>query len=220
MSNNITVGKVLKYTVYGLILFVYLFFMVRICTMGDPKSIEEFIWNAESVSTYNSDPNNFVINVVNEKSMSYKYITDDGRFAVSNIHITNTGQLQFTIRYNNSTIKSLKLDYDLEKDPVGEPFIYILSDSNGNIYRNYQYVSDRKLLYNYRRLIFNDIDLTATGFQVDIYYCDDVKLTKTPYGSLPVLRADYYYTDKGYNISKTPAIDKRLTLNPAYLIKD
>ncbi|MCL2517568.1 MAG: hypothetical protein FWF15_03295 [Oscillospiraceae bacterium] len=224
-TKKITIGKILKYSVYGLIIFVYLFFMVRICTMGDPKSMEEFVWNESGVSAYNSNSDNFIINVVNEKSMNYQYITGDGKFAVSNIHTAkladaNAGQIQFTIRYNNSTIKTLKADYNLEKDPVGEPFIYILYDSNGNIYRNYQYISDRKLLYNYKRIIFDGIDLTADEFHVDIYYCDDVRFTKPPYGSLPVLKADYYFMDEGYNISKTPVTDKRLNVNPVYRIKD
>ena len=209
-----TIGRILKYTVFALILFVYVFLMFRMCGVSDSKTMSEFIWNEESVTAYNNNPGSFKITIVNKKDSA---LTSDGKFAVSNIHITGTGQIQFTIRYNNSTVKQIIKDYKLETEPVGEPFIYILTNTNtGETFRSYQYVAEKKLIYNYRKIIFDGIDLNEKNYCVDIYYCADVNFNKAPYGTLPLIFA----ISEEVEISKTPVKDNRLMVNPVYPIKN
>ena len=241
-SNKLTVGRILKYLVILVILAIYGGFMFRICTMDDPAAMTKYVWTESMVRLYNKNPDGFKVKKVNEDTLSYQYITPDGKFAVNNILITETGggkaQIQFTLRYNNSTIKYLKEDYGLTDDPVGEPFVYIISDSYGNIYRNYQYTTDAKTVYNYRHIIFDDVDIT--GFTnltetyylfLDIHYIENVNLNGTPYGILPLYKCEYdttgryvgYVTDS-YNIKKDlfkkDSPTAGITVNPAYLVKD
>lgn len=210
--------------------------------MGNPSSMKKYIWTESMIEFYNSNPNDFEVKKVNEDAISYQYLTNDGKFAINNIFVTPTGggkaQIQFTVRYNNSTIKSLVQDYMLKENPIGEPFVYIISDSFGTRYRNYQYTNDKKGLYNYRHIVFDDVDISAIDnlnemlyLYLDIYYIEDVKLESTPYGVLPIYKHDFNeaqqyvgYTTETYNYKKDIFVKNSpsagIMPNPAYLIKD
>ena len=241
-SNKLTVGKILKYLVILVILAVYGIFMFRICTMDDPAAMEKYVWTESMVTLYKRAPDEFKVKKVNEDTLSYQYITPDGKFAVNSIFITETGggkaQVQFTLRYNNSTVKYLKEDYGLTDDIIGEPFVYTLSDSYGNIYRNYHYTTDAKTVYTYRHIIFEDVDITgftdienSYGLFLDIHYIENVKLADIPYGSLPLFKCQHdidgryvgYVLDP-YNIKKDlfkkDSPTPNIMVNPAYLVKD
>lgn len=241
-SKGHLIGKILKYMVFVIIILVYGIFLLRICTMGNPSSMKKYVWTESMIEFYNKNQSNFEVEKVDEDVMSYQYLTDDGKFAINNIFITKTGngkaQIQFTVRYNNSTIKSLVQDYMLQENPIGEPFVYIISDSSGTRYRNYQYTNDKKGLYNYRHIVFDDVDISAIDslnqsfyLYLDIYYIENVKIDSTPYGVLPIYKHDYTeeqkyvgYKTKPYNYKKDMFVNNSPTSgimpNPAYLIKD
>lgn len=230
----------MKFLFTALILIIFGGLMLRICTMGDPESMEKYAWTESMISFQKKYPDSFTVQKINENTYSYQYLASDGKFAVNNIFITETGggkaQIQLTVRYNNSTIKYLKNDYNLLSDPVGEPFIYILTDSSGNMYRSYLYTKDKKAVYNYRHIIFDDVDISDIlnltdeySLMLDIYYIDDVSIGNSIYGSMPVFKCIYTdefgyvgYVPETYNIKKdmykNDSPTSGLMVNPAYLI--
>ena len=62
-------------------------------------------------------------------------------------------------------------------------------------------ISAKKTLYNYRKFVFDGIEITddVIGVYVDFYYVGDVDYSETPYGSLLV----YYQGDKNRTITLT-----------------
>lgn len=119
--------------------------------------------------------------------------------------IPQAEQIQILFRYNNSTIKALTQDYGLAAMPDRAERLYDLTiavkkdltpdiledfDEEGcyTIERYYptEEISGTRNLYNYRRLVFNDlvIDETTLGVFVDIYYVGDVDYDKPAYGTL------------------------------------
>jgi hypothetical protein len=119
--------------------------------------------------------------------------------------IPDAEQIQIVFRYNNSTIKALTQDYGLAAMPDRAERLYDLTiavkkdltpdvledfDEEGcyTIERYYpsKEISGERNLYNYRRLVFNDlvIDETTLGVFVDIYYVGDVNYDEPAYGTL------------------------------------
>ena len=119
--------------------------------------------------------------------------------------IPDAEQIQIVFRYNNSTIKALMQDYGLAAMPDRAEHLYDLTiavkrDLTPDVYEDYdeegcytieryypsQEISGERNLYNYRRLVFNDIvvDETTLGVFVDIYYVGDVNYDEPAYGTL------------------------------------
>lgn len=235
--NKITFGRILKKTffyslrVIALIVVGLLFW--RIFSSGDTKLAKEFLWNESAITAYNENPNNF-------QAFHYKHpdnYTKDGKFMASNVYfVKSTGQFQITVRYNNSTLKKLAKEYNLEKIPNGEVFVFTLTDNLGNVYTEYEYAVDEKNVYNYRRVIFDGIDMNASktfeedGKQVEkvfeelyinVYYAEDVVYSK-PYGKITVYDTKYYH--EPIDITEYPiknnAPSDNLKNRIAYLVKE
>ncbi len=148
------------------------------------------------------------ITSVPDKNYGYFGITD-AKF------IPDADQVQILFRYNNSTIRHLKEDYALDEMPNRDDELYdvtlyvvydltpdILTDNAGNIpeaVRGVRYhattsTADKKNLYNYRKLVFDGVDLTPEenpilAIYVDFYYIGDIDYEKDSYGTLPI----YFY---------------------------
>lgn len=176
-KKGFTVGKLLKWLLIALILFVYGLFMLRICSQGEPESMKRFYWTQSSIGLYSSASDTFSVAV----STPDKNIDDDGLFSVSSVYyMPQTGEIQFTVRYNNSTVKGIREDYSLDADPVGEVFVYILTDANGVAYTSYSFTSASKFVHNYRKVVFEGIDFTSCGtLTLDVYYIGDVNTEKS-----------------------------------------
>ncbi len=148
-----------------------------------------------------------------------------GYFAVTDAKfIPEAEQVQILFRYNNSTIRHLKEDYALDKMPDRDEELYDVTlyvvydltpdnpnDNAGNIpeaVRGERYhatlsVADKKNLYNYRKLVFDGIDLTPEehpllAIYVDFYYKGDIDYEKDSYGTLPI-----YFYDAEWTIYET-----------------
>jgi len=238
---KLTVGKIIKrifkygFRIIAIAVFGIMFW--RIISSGDTKLAKSFIWNESAISAYNSDPSAFK---VYDCSISDN-ITDDGKFSLSNsFYVPSTGQFQFTVRYNNSTVKKLLNEYDLKEEPTGEIFVFTLTDNLGNTYTDYDFVIDEKNLYNYRRIIFDGIDLSAnkitqdkdgkevkltfSSLTLNIYYIDDVVLSE-PYGSLLVYtkledRLSYPQVDINKYMFKDNLPTKNLVDGIRYIVKE
>lgn len=89
----------------------------------------------------------------------------------------SSGEVQFTVRYNNrSTINRLMRLQSLAERPEGEVFVYILSDTNGKVYTEYTVAKGNKPMYDFRRVVFPDVDFTGVkAFYLEVFYIGDVR---------------------------------------------
>ena len=190
-------GKVAKITfkvvVLGISLFIYSFFIFRLCSTQDaPKSVSSIVWNETTRAAYQANPEEFQI-LSQEPST---FITDNGRFWISDVvYLPQAKQLQLTIKYNDSTLKYLKealakqqaedaqtAETDSGEDvPLpeivlpDEPFDYSILDNSGVRYHEYSSIADREQNYNYRRLVFENIEYypvhLSTVLSHPFHYC-------------------------------------------------
>lgn len=140
--------------------------------------------------------------------------------------IEDANQIQVLFRYNNSTIRSLVKDYNLDAIPdrtaeLYDVTLYVaydltpdnLGDNDGNNpesvkfvrYHATESVSAQTLMYNYRRITFDGVDMTVTenpvlAVYVDVYYVEDIDYTKDSYGTLCIY--DYATQKDYYDLSK------------------
>ena len=124
--------------------------------------------------------------------------------------IQEADQVQLLFRYNNATLRHLKEDYGLPENPDrhGDYFDVTLvvaydltpdvtednlkSDPESVRLVRYHATSSETaetLIYNYRRLTFDGIDMTVTenpvlAVYMDVYYKEDVDYEKDAYGTL------------------------------------
>ncbi len=197
-KQTINFGTILKKTLkclfWGIIILGNLLLLWRLFSSGDTKIAKNFVWTENTISAYKTDSDSF---------KAYKYasdyiITDDGSFSASNIYyVPSVSQFQFTVRYNNSTLKKLVNQYQLTEKPTGETFVYRLTDNRGNEYTEYEFITDSKNVYNYRRVVFEGISMpdgtseeaALESLTLNIYYAKDVLLSK-PYATLEIYNKD------------------------------
>ncbi len=207
------------------------FFLWRVFASGNPKAMEQLTPNAplrdaylaaeaagEELTVYTQHQENYITSVQG-KNYGYFGITD-AKF------IEEANQIQILFRYNNSTIRHLKEDYALAETPNRDEILYdvtlyvaydltpdISSDNDGNDPESVKFVryfptsqeSDRKNLYNFRKFVFDGVDMTATdnpvlAVYVDIYYKEDVNYEEESYGTLIIY--DYAAECEPYEMSK------------------
>ena len=139
--------------------------------------------------------------------------------------IEDANQIQLLFRYNNSTIRSLVKDYNLPTTPDRTADLYDISlyvaydltpndatDNDGNDPESVKFVryfpsstlSAQSLMYNYRRITFDGIDMNVTenpvlAVYVDVYYVEDVDYEKDSYGTLCIY--DYATTKDYYDLT-------------------
>lgn len=140
---------------------------------------------------------------VRDKNYSY-FSAKDARF------IVEADQVQILFRYNNATIRHLVEDYGLAEIPDRESDLYDvtlyvaydltpgdLTDNAGNNPESVKFVRyhatssepAQSLMYNYRRMTFDGVDMTVTdnpvlAVYVDVYYLEDLDYEKEPYGTI------------------------------------
>ena len=140
--------------------------------------------------------------------------------------IEDANQIQLLFRYNNATIRSLVKDYNLPAVPDRTADLYDITlyvaydltpadptDNDGNNPESVKFVryypsatrSAQTLMYNYRRLTFDGIDMNVTenpvlAVYVDVYYVEDVDYEKDSYGTLCIY--DYATTKDYYELTK------------------
>lgn len=229
--NKITVSKIIKKTItttlklIAISVFCILFW--RILSSGDTKLAKTFIWNDATLEAKNFEtfyykrPDNY---------------SDNGRFSASNVfYVPSLGQFQITVRYNKSTLEKIAEEYNLQETPSGEVFVYTLTDNLGNRYTEYEYLTDAKNLYQYRRVIFENVDMNATKevdedgqtvtkqfeeLYLNVYYANDVLYSK-PYATITIYDQKYYHeplvmTEHPYD----EEITNKLTPAIPYLVKE
>ena len=140
---------------------------------------------------------------VRDKNYSY-FSAKEARF------IVEANQVQILFRYNNATIRHLVEDYGLAElpdraDELYDVTLYVaydltpddITDNATNDPASVKFVRYHatsstpatSLLYNYRRMTFDGLDMTVSenpvlAVYVDVYYLGDVNYEEDPYGTI------------------------------------
>ncbi len=231
-SKGLKIAKITLKTIGMTIVFgTIIFFLWRVFTSGNPADMERLTANAplrdaylaaeaegRELTVYTQYQENYITSVQG-KNYGYFAVTD-AKF------IEEANQIQVLFRYNNSTIRHLVEDYGLSETPDRDENLYDvtlyvayditpddLTDNDGNDPESVKFVryfpssqeGARKNLYNFRKLVFDGVDMTVTdnpvlAVYVDIYYKDDVDYDQESYGTLIIY--DYATQCDAYEMSK------------------
>ena len=188
-----------------------------------PKAIKTLTPNAKLGEAYDTYGEKLTLyyqdqNEHTREEKNYGYFANSGA-----VFIKEANQLQFILRYNNSTLEDTKDDYGLASTPSRDENVYDVTvtimydltpendkDNDGKTPEAVRYerikptgdaISYKKTLYNYRKYIFDGIviDDSVLGVFADIYYIGDVDYEKDAYGSL--LLYDYESENIPYTLS-------------------
>ena len=194
---------------------------VKTITPND-KLLEAYEQHGEDLTMFYQEQTEYT-----REEKNYGYFANSGT-----VFIKEAEQLQFVLRYNNSTLENTQKDYNLSSTPSRDDNVYDVTvtimydltpendnDNDGKTPEAVRYerikptgeaFSHKKTLYNYRKYIFDGIviDDSVLAILVDIYYVGDVNYEENSYGSLLI----YYYEDENvtYNLSNS---DKKALQN-------
>lgn len=186
---------------------------------NDPKDMDTVIPNSLLVDAY--EKNGDSLNTYYQEQTRYTRGENNyGYFAITqSLIIDDIDQIQFVFRYNNSTLKYTKEDYSLDSIPSRDAEVYDVTvtvmydltpddttDNDGKTAEAVRYerifpsqmLSAKKTLYNYRKFVFDgiEIDDSVIAVYADFYYVGDIDYDEKPYGSLLI----YHYEEE--NISR------------------
>lgn len=151
----------------GVLIVVAVFAVLfwRIFSSKNPERAADMIWTSASYAAYEEYGNDLLI----YSQDLNKVFSKDGKFSVYELrYIPSAKELQFTIRYNKSTVDTLANELS-EDSEAGEainadqlpdmPFVFALRDDKGNVYTESEYVTFTKGRYTYVRIAFSDVEL-------------------------------------------------------------
>ena len=186
---------------------------------NDPKDMDTVIPNSLLVDAYEKKGDS--LNTYYQEQTRYTRGENNyGYFAITqSLIIDDVDQIQFVFRYNNSTLKYTKEDYSLDSIPSRDAEVYDVTvtvmydltpddttDNDGKTAEAVRYerifpsqmLSAKKTLYNYRKFVFDgiEIDDSVIAVYADFYYVGDIDYDEKPYGSLLI----YHYEEE--NISR------------------
>lgn len=150
---------VIKSVFLALIIFIYGFFILRIC-MSEPE--QNIIITQKTADAYRADPGEFVMYTQNPQIFIDEYDSKNHtgyNISIFNItYVPSAKQLQVTVRYNKSVFDMLKEKYgdDIECD---EPFVFSLLFEDGTRLTDYTYRAEKTNRYYFRYLVFDNVDL-------------------------------------------------------------
>ena len=194
----------------------------------DPKSMNTIIPNDKLCDAYEQNGGKLTMYDQNQTTHT-RGENNYGYFGITqSVFIKEADQLQFVFRYNNSTLEHTKEDYSLPAVPSRDEEVYDVTvtimydltpdnpdDNDGKTPEAVRFerfypsdmISAQKTLYNYRKFVFDGIEITddVIGVYVDFYYVGDVDYDEKPYGSLLL----YYNGDENRTVKLT-AQDKKL----------
>lgn len=206
-----TVGKVIKYIALVFVFSVTGFIIFRMLSSGDPKAMKTLLVNENTYNAYVSSGETLDMTYQEQNSIT-RGDKNYGYFSVSQVaFIKSAKQTQLVFRYNNSTLRSVKNDLGLDEVPSRDDDIFDVTlvvctdltpedktdndvsakEKPGSVMETRYFpsmsVPAKKLMYNYRKFIFDgvEIDENTLAVYVDIYYRGEaVDYAADPYGTL------------------------------------
>lgn len=160
------IKNILTFLLYAFLVLLIGTILFRIFTNKPTAKMTEMLRTPDLVTAYADDSG---LNIVSQEL--HHYYTDDGMFTLYDVrYVPKTSELQFTVRYNNSSARSLSEVYP--NDNISKtPFVFVLKDNNGNVYTDYYIVEFERTVYQYARLSFKVPDLFNSVSELnDKYY--------------------------------------------------
>lgn len=157
----LVIKTVIKSIFVALIIFIYGFFALRLCT-SNPK--QDILITQATYNAYNNNKDSFVVYSQNPQIFIDEHDSKQNtgyNLAIFNItYIPQAKQLQVTVRYNKSTLKLLEDVYgsDINTD---EPFVYSLLFEDGTRITSYTYKATKTNRYHFRYIVFDNVELEA-----------------------------------------------------------
>lgn len=134
---------------------------------------------------------------------------NNGKFSADGlVVIPDASHIQFTVRNNNSAMKTMAEKYKLPEIPPAKEgaFRYTLSVKyNGRkdfvVYEPTHHAESTAYMYRYTRLAFDGVSFEDVAYmRVDIYYEDKTEA----YGHIPVYETTFDYEGKLYPYESKP----------------
>lgn len=174
--------------IFGLCAVVLIFILARIFMMDDNDTLSEIYPTENAVAAY-GEGREFLWHE------PFESIADDGYFSASGmIYCRETGELQITGRYNESLFTYLNAPEDTE-------FTWKLVDkASEKEYEGVTVASETKYIYNYRRIIFEGVEINDES-EVYLFLCygDKYPVEDETEGLLLHIPGDKF---KAYKLSK------------------
>jgi hypothetical protein len=149
---KITFKNTIKFLFVLIIVTVYTLLLGRMYLAGNRGVMNEYSPTQKYLSECNNSSEILTQNIMYS-------MDEDGLFHISNlVIIPEIGELQINARYNNSTLDFLEKHYP-DAEYIEEPFIYELIDENGKSYPLNGYIARENIIYNFRKLLFENVDL-------------------------------------------------------------
>ena len=189
---------------FGLLIFAVCGFLLwRIFSSNTPDALTDISVNDAIYEAYDEDGELYIFR--QEQGTITRGARSPGYFSITNtVFIPEANQIQVVFRYNNSTIRNLTKDYELDAEPDRSEDLFdvnlffsvdltpdntednaIISEEGTRTFRcaSKLIASEEKSLYNYRKFVFN---LDACGE-------DLAELLES--GTLLAVYADVYYVE-------------------------
>ena len=181
--------KVLKIVVVCGIFLVCGMLIARIALASWwPAEVKE-VYNSAALRTASGTLSGFT-----QKPITPYDNKDKGHFFFNHfLAIPEIKEVQVALRYNDSTLQDIAADFGLALSPEGtdERFCFYLRDDAGTVYTLTEGSYCHKLIYSYRRLVFDGIDATQCNYlYLDVYFGDADPSCDMPYGSMLIYAAE------------------------------
>ncbi len=235
MQNSRTpriIGRVIKFSFLVLILLVNGVLIFRLCSSGDPNIMNNLILNDPLIEAYEANDGKLTLRYQNQSSITQGE-KNRGYFSVTQyVFIPEAKQVQLVFRYNNSTIKALAEDYELDAIPEKSEELFEVTlltttdltpdDREDNTdpkkLKMTRYTPsaatrdiDSNALYTYYRYVFDGITVEpdTVGVFADVYYTKDVDYDKDPYGTLCLYDNESKWVDANLTAEDVRALEEK-----------
>ena len=194
-------GKLFRMIVLGLVFGVTILAVWRICSAGDPKRVRTMTSNPTLAEAYAAADGK--LNCYRQEQATITRAPNNyGYFSVTRcVFIPEVKQVQLVFRYNNSTLRRLAKDKNLQSVPSKSGTYFNVSivkttdltpddptdnlDPSSLLMTRYHAESDpvrvETALYTYFRYTFEgvDVDDLTVGVFADVYYLGDLTTNET-----------------------------------------
>ena len=203
----------------------------RVCSSGDPKTVDRLIVNESLARAYEKHGDDLLMRYQNQDT-----ITQDehnaGYFSVTQyVFIPDAAQVQLVFRYNNSTLEKVAKDKKLSKVPEKSEHLFdvtlvIVTDLTpedtadnargenlGRVrVKASDYVKDHesKRLYTYYRYVFDGVTLPENAVEVyaEVYYVKEINdYEGDPYGRLCLYDTEHKWFEEKLSRADRKAIE-------------
>ncbi len=225
------IGRVIRILFTLLIFSVCTVLIVRVCSSGDPKSVDTVIVNEALADAYEKHGDGLLLRYQNQNTITQDE-HNSGYFSVTQyVFIPDAEQVQLVFRYNNSTLEKVAKDKKLDKVPQKSEHLFDLTlvvvtdltpddqkdNEKGENLERVRYApsdfvkdSESKRLYTYYRYVFDGIALpeNAVAVYAEIYYEKEIGgYEGEPYGRLCLYDTEHKWFEEKLNRADKKTIE-------------